>query len=463
MMRRLAASGALCLLAAVLGVAPAVSADVTGPSTTSVIRDGLAAADVFGAEDSVEFGTYPADIAAEPSVAVDPTDARHALVAFKAGFGQAIGYAVTTDAGRTWSATQALPRTLRRELDEQTFIGTTDPVAAFGPDGTAYVSIIGFTEPRNGFGGNVEVVSLRPGATSWSGPYDVIAEPALAPPYSYPDKDWMVVDTGRGPGHHPGRLYVTWSQEPLVPLATFSDDAGRTWQPVPSPILPSSVTGGGVPTHGTDFQLVVLHDGPIKSIADLKGKRIGYSVGGFEEALLTAMLGKHGLTLKDVTLINVNFSLSPSLMAGQVEAVIGAYRNFELNQMDIAKRPGRAFYPEENGVPPYDVGKFPNKWRKMWRDQPARTLMAHLGKDSYSHIHYDSRQARTISVREAARLQSFPDGFSFCGTMNPAFRQIGNAVPPLLAKAVATQIMKTMTINQAEEVNESSRAAVAVS
>jgi len=66
------------------------------------------------------------------------------------------------------------------------------------------------------------------------------------------------------------------------------------------------------------------------------------------------MLGKHGLTLKDVTLVNVNFSLSPSLMAGQVEAVIGAYRNFELNQMDIAKRPGRAFYPEENGVPTFD-------------------------------------------------------------------------------------------------------------
>lgn len=92
-------------------------------------------------------------------------------------------------------------------------------------------------------------------------------------------------------------------------------------------------------------------------------------------------------------------------------------------------------------VPPYDVGKFPNKWRKMEPDLPARTLMAHLGKDSYSHIHYDSAQARTISVREAARLQSFPDGFVFSGTMNPAFRQIGNAVPPLLAKAVATEIM----------------------
>ena len=95
-------------------------------------------------------------------------------------------------------------------------------------------------------------------------------------------------------------------------------------------------------------------------------------------------------------------------------------------------------------VPPYDPGKFPNKWRKMEPDLPARTLMAHLGKDSYSHIHYDSVQARTISVREAARLQSFPDGFKFSGTMNPAFRQIGNAVPPLLAKVIAEEINRLL-------------------
>lgn len=95
-------------------------------------------------------------------------------------------------------------------------------------------------------------------------------------------------------------------------------------------------------------------------------------------------------------------------------------------------------------IPPYDAGKFPNKWRKMWPDKPTRTLMAHLGKDGYSHIHYDSSQARTVSVREAARLQSFPDGFRFCGTMNPAFRQIGNAVPPLLAKALAEEMIKVL-------------------
>ena len=100
--------------------------------------------------------------------------------------------------------------------------------------------------------------------------------------------------------------------------------------------------------------LVVLADGPIRSIADLKGRKIGYSVGGFEDAILKAMLEKAGLGLDDVELINVNFSLSPSLVSGQVDAVIGAYRNFELNQMDIVGKPGRAFYVEEEGVPPYD-------------------------------------------------------------------------------------------------------------
>jgi len=116
-------------------------------------------------------------------------------------------------------------------------------------------------------------------------------------------------------------------------------------------------------------------------------------------------------------------------------------------------------------VPPYDASKFPNKWRKMWKDQPARTLMAHLGKDSYSHIHYDSKQARTISVREAARLQSFPDGFRFSGTMNPAFKQIGNAVPPLMAKALATHMLKTIrqAITEKEMTDEPRRAAATVS
>ena len=100
--------------------------------------------------------------------------------------------------------------------------------------------------------------------------------------------------------------------------------------------------------------LVVLDSGPIKTLKDLKGKKIGFSVGGFEDAILGIMLEGVGLSLKDIELINVNFSLSPSIISGQVAAVIGAFRNFELNQMDIVNKPGRAFYPEEHGVPAYD-------------------------------------------------------------------------------------------------------------
>lgn len=91
-------------------------------------------------------------------------------------------------------------------------------------------------------------------------------------------------------------------------------------------------------------------------------------------------------------------------------------------------------------VPPYAADKFPNKWWKLNPDTPVRTLTAHIGKDTYTHIHYDSKQARVISVRDAARLQSFPDGFIFAGSMNDAYRQIGNSVPPLMAFALADKI-----------------------
>ena len=100
--------------------------------------------------------------------------------------------------------------------------------------------------------------------------------------------------------------------------------------------------------------LLVLEKGPIKSPQSLSGKKIGFSVAGVEEILLSAILEKYGVKLEDVELVNVNFSLSPSLMSGQVDAVIGAFRNFELNQMKIENVPGKCFFLEEEGVPPYD-------------------------------------------------------------------------------------------------------------
>ncbi|MBO0346898.1 ABC transporter substrate-binding protein [Roseibium sp. CAU 1637] len=100
--------------------------------------------------------------------------------------------------------------------------------------------------------------------------------------------------------------------------------------------------------------LIVLKDGPIKTLEDLKGKKIGFSVSGFEDAMLGQMLKSVGLTFDDVEMLNVNFALSPALLSGQVDAVIGGYRNFELTQLGLEGHEGTAFYPEEHGVPVYD-------------------------------------------------------------------------------------------------------------
>ncbi|SFO91624.1 ABC transporter substrate-binding protein [Tranquillimonas alkanivorans] len=100
--------------------------------------------------------------------------------------------------------------------------------------------------------------------------------------------------------------------------------------------------------------LLVLEDGPVEEIADLEGRKVGFSVAGVEEALLSSILENNGLTLDDIELVNVNWSLSPALMSGQVDAVIGAFRNFELNQMEIEGVEGRCFYLEEEGLPAYD-------------------------------------------------------------------------------------------------------------
>jgi putative hydroxymethylpyrimidine transport system substrate-binding protein len=100
--------------------------------------------------------------------------------------------------------------------------------------------------------------------------------------------------------------------------------------------------------------LIVLKNSGINKIEDLKGKKVGYSVSGFETVLLDAMLKSANLSEKDVELVNVNFSLSPSLMSKQVDAVIGAFRNFELNQLKLEKEEGKVFLPEDYGVPKYD-------------------------------------------------------------------------------------------------------------
>jgi DNA (cytosine-5)-methyltransferase 1 len=83
---------------------------------------------------------------------------------------------------------------------------------------------------------------------------------------------------------------------------------------------------------------------------------------------------------------------------------------------------------------------FKDKYKRLYWSRPAWTVTAHFEKDCYTHIH--PSQPRTISVREAARIQSFPDSFRFFGNMGDRFRQIGNAVPPLMAWGIAEFVNK---------------------
>lgn len=100
--------------------------------------------------------------------------------------------------------------------------------------------------------------------------------------------------------------------------------------------------------------LVVRADSNIHSIKELKGKRIGYSSGGMESTTLITMLTNAGLTTKDVELINLRYNLTQALLAKKIDAINGMMRNYELTQMQQAGTLGKAFFPEENGMPSYD-------------------------------------------------------------------------------------------------------------
>jgi len=85
---------------------------------------------------------------------------------------------------------------------------------------------------------------------------------------------------------------------------------------------------------------------------------------------------------------------------------------------------------------------FHDKMKRLCRKEPSWTVVAHLYKDGYMYIH--PVRPRSITVREAARLQSFPDTFIFRGSRTAQFKQVGNAVPPLMAKAVAVELKRVL-------------------
>ncbi len=122
-------------------------------------------------------------------------------------------------------------------------------------------------------------------------------------------------------------------------------------------------------------------------------------------------------------------------------------RDREIYRFYIEKWMNEKRRPEYNELPEHlkthrNRNSFKDRFKVVAPDLSySQTIMAHLAKDGHYFIHPDINQLRSISVRETARLQSFPDNYYFEGPMTAMFRQIGNAVPPLIAESIANKIM----------------------
>lgn len=161
--------------------------------------------------------------------------------------------------------------------------------------------------------------------------------------------------------------------------------------------------------------LIVLQDGPVKELADLKGKKIGYSVASLQNAYIGTVLASVGLSEKDVEMVNVNFNLSTSLMSGQVDAIIDGYRNVELIHLGLEGKPGKAFFLEEHGVPAYDELIYVT--RNALRDDPRLPRFLAAVEEATIYLTNHPDEAQEVFVKSHSELDDQLNRDSFRATL----------------------------------------------
>jgi len=132
---------------------------------------------------------------------------------------------------------------------------------------------------------------------------------------------------------------------------------------------------------------------------------------------------------------------------GHMPADLGRYLFASAFAWINKRSPGSAAFPARLAPEHtnWNTGDFADRFRVQIKDNPGSTVTSHLSKDGHAFIHWDPRQCRSLTVREAARIQTFPDDYVFLGNRTQQFVQVGNAVPPLIARQIAKVVWSILS------------------